>query len=150
MNNLKKELHNLCVNYVQSRIDTAAAAISATQQAANEETKSSAGDKYETGRAMMQQETDRNQAQLNEANKLLVALNHISPNTVFKTAETGSLVITDNGKFYVAISAGTLMFGGESFFAVSAASPIGIKLKGLQVGNEFDLNGKQYRIKSII
>src|SRR5260370_6613932 len=101
MNDLKKELHNLCINYVTERIDTAMQAINATRQAANEETKSSAGDKYETGRAMTQQETDRNQAQLNEANKLMVALNQINVNTVFKTAETASLIITNNGRFYM-------------------------------------------------
>jgi len=58
---------------------------------------------------MMQQETDRNHAQLNEANKLMVALNQINGNTISKTAEAGSLVITNNGKFYIAISAGTLV-----------------------------------------
>ncbi len=150
MNDLKKELHKLCIHYVQKRIDTALQAINATQQAANEETKSSAGDKYETGRAMMQQETDRNQAQLNEANKLMVALNHINAGTTFKTAETGSLVITDNGKFYIGISAGTLILNGESYFAVSPGSPIGLKLKTQKIGEEFNLNGKTYRIENII
>jgi hypothetical protein len=150
MNDLKKELHKLCIHYVQKRIDTALQAIDATQQAANEETKSSAGDKYETGRAMMQQETDRNQAQLNEANKLMVVLNHINAGTTFKTAETGSLVITDNGKFYIAIGAGTLILNGESYFAVSPASPIGLKLKMQKIGDEFSLNGKIYRIENII
>ncbi len=150
MNDLKKELHRLCINYVQKRIDTVRYAINATQQAANEETKSSAGDKYETGRAMMQQETDRNQAQLNEANKLMVALNHINAGTRFKTAETGSLVVTNNGKFYIAISAGILILNGESYFAVSPASPIALKLKGQKVGDEFSLNGKIYRIENII
>jgi hypothetical protein len=150
MSELKTELYNLCVRYVQERIDTAMQAIKATQQAANEETKSSAGDKYETGRAMMQQDADRNQAQLNEANKLMGILNRITSNTALKTAEAGSLVITNNGNFYIAISAGTLVVNGESFFAVSAASPIGLKLKGQAIGNEFDLNGKNYRIENIL
>jgi predicted Zn-dependent protease len=149
MNDLKRELHSLCTNYVQERIDTAMQAIKATQQAANEETKSSAGDKYETGRAMMQQEADRNQAQLNEANKLMVALNHVSTNANSKIAEAGSLVSTNNGKFYIAISAGTLVLNGEPFFAVSPASPIGLMLKGQKVGYEFSLNGKTYRIENI-
>ena len=150
MNNLKKELHNLCINYVQKRIDTVEQAIKATQQAANEETKSSAGDKYETGRAMMQQETDRNQAQLNEANKLMVALNQINSYTTSKTVEAGSLVITNNGKFYIAISAGTLVVNGETFFVVSPASPIGLNLKGQKVGYEFNLNGRLYKIENLI
>src|ERR1700761_1799719 len=98
MKELKKELHRLCVNYVQNRIDTVTQAIDAAQQAANEETKSSAGDKYETGRAMMQQDTDRNRAQLTEANKLMVALNQINTDFSSETALPGSLVITNNGK----------------------------------------------------
>ena len=150
MSDLKKELHTLCINYVQNRIDTAMQAINAAQQAANEETKSSAGDKYETGRAMAQQETDRNQAQLNEANKLMVALNHINVSASSKTALPGSLVITDNGKFYIAISAGTLIINGEAYFAISPASPIGLSLSGKTVGDEFSLNGKQYRVESIV
>ena len=75
---LKANLHALCVAYVQSRMQAAQQAIAEAQQAQNDDTKSSAGDKYETGREMAQQETNRNLAQLNEANKLMVALNHIS------------------------------------------------------------------------
>src|ERR1700743_1454454 len=137
MSDLKKELHQLCIDYVRGRMDTATQAINTAQQAANEETKSSAGDKYETGRAMAQQETDRNQAQLNEANKLMVALNHINVGVVSKTALPGSLVITNNGKFYIAISAGALLLNGESYCAVSPASPIGLSLKGQKKGNQF-------------
>jgi hypothetical protein len=150
MSDLKKELHQLCINYVRERMDTATQAINAAQQAANEETKSSAGDKYETGRAMAQQETDRNQAQLNEAHKLIVALNHINVGVVSKTALPGSLVITNNGKFYIAISAGTLLLNGEAYFAISPASPIGLILSGKKAGDEFSLNGKQYRVERII
>jgi len=149
MNDLKKKLHSLCVDYVQNRIDAATYAINAAQQAANEETKSSAGDKYETGRAMMQQETGRNMIQLNEAKKLMVALDQISYNSTHITSETGSLVATNDGKFYIAISAGTLTVDGETFFAVSPASPIGLKLKGLKSGDGFSLNNKVYEVKSV-
>ena len=150
MKELKKELHRLCVNYVQNRIDTVTQAIDAAQQAANEETKSSAGDKYETGRAMMQQDTDRNRAQLTEANKLMVALNQINTDFSSETALPGSLVITNNGKFYLAISAGTLLLDGETYFAVSPGSPIGLKLKGQKAGAEFSLNDKPYQVERVI
>jgi transcription elongation GreA/GreB family factor len=150
MTSLKKDLYKLCVNYVKARIDTAKQAIADAQQSADEETKSSAGDKYETGREMMQQETDRNQTQLNEANKLLVALNQINVDAVSSSATTGSLIITDNGKFYLAISAGALALNGEGYFAVSPASPIGGKLLGRKIGDEFNLNGKHYKVKEVI
>jgi len=150
MSDLKKELYALCINYVKSRIATAKQAIDDAQQAANEETKSSAGDKYETGREMIQQVTDRSQMQLNEANKLLITLNQINTDAISELAGPGSLVITDNGKFYIAISAGTLILNGENYFAVSIASPIGSKLKGQKAGAKFSLNDKQYSIENVI
>lgn len=150
MTNQKRDLYVLCINYVKARIETAKQAIADAQQSAEEETKSSAGDKYETGREMMQQETDRNQAQLNEANKLLIALNQINVDTASSSAIPGSLVITDNGKFYLAISAGVLNLNGEGYFAVSPASPIGGKLLASKTGDEFNLNGKHYKIMEVI
>ncbi len=143
---LKEELYKQCLEYVQSRMDAAQQGIDEAQQASKDDTKSSAGDKYETGRAMMQQETDRNMAQLNEANKLKVALNAINPTTIHTVTDTGSVVITNNGNFYMAISAGTLTVDGKAYFAISPASPIGLKLKGLKAGDKFELNGKGYVI----
>ncbi|GAC1301535.1 MAG: hypothetical protein NVSMB24_04550 [Mucilaginibacter sp.] len=150
MSELKKQLYNLCIEYVQKRMEAAQLAIEEAQKASNDDTKSSAGDKYETGRAMMQQETDRNLQQLNETNKLKVALNLVSPDAVSDKVETGSLVITDKGNFYIAISAGTLTVDNEAYFAVSPASPIGLMLKGKKIGEEIVLNGKPYHIKMVI
>jgi hypothetical protein len=143
-------LYKQCITAVQKRMEAAEQAFKAAEQASNDDTKSSAGDKYETGRAMMQQEKDRNTIQLNEANKLMVALNHISTKGTSAEAETGSLVITNNGKFYIAISGGKLIINQETYFAVSPGSPIGLKLMGQKAGDEFDLNGKLYKIQSVI
>ena len=149
MNELKKRLYQQCLTYVQGRIDSITHAIGAAQQAANDETKSSAGDKYETGRAMMQQETDRNLGLLNDANKLMAALKRVPVSGNSTIAEAGSLVITDQGKFYIAISAGTISVYGDAYFAVSQASPIGAKIIGCKQGDGFTLNGKQYQIKEV-
>jgi hypothetical protein len=150
MINLKKELYNQCLNYVEKRMEAAQLAITEAQKASNDDTKSSAGDKYETGREMMQQETNRNLTQLNEANKLRVALNKVNTTAISETVDTGSLVITNHGNFYIAISAGTLSVNNEIWFAVSPASPIGSVLKGLKAGNEFNLNNKIYLINKVI
>ncbi|MBD1393930.1 3-oxoacyl-ACP synthase [Mucilaginibacter glaciei] len=149
MSEIKEKLYNLCVAYVQSRMKASEQAIAEAQQSANDDTKSSAGDKYETGREMAQQETNRNLAQLNEANKLMVALNQIGTKSNSQKAEAGSLVITNNGNFYLSISAGVLQLDGQHYFAVSPASPIGLKMKGISAGDEFILNGKNYLIQSI-
>jgi len=149
MESLKSTLYKYCLDYVLERITRLKTEIKKTQSSANEETKSSAGDKYETGREMMQQETNRNLAQLNEANKLMVALNLVGFKSTSAKIETGSVVKTNNGDFYVAISAGTLQLEGKSYFAISPASPIGLKLKGLQAGDSFILHGKNYQILGV-
>jgi transcription elongation GreA/GreB family factor len=150
MSELKEKLYKQCLDYVQKRMEAAEQGIKEAQQASKDDTKSSAGDKYETGRAMMQQETDRNLGQLNEANKLKVTLNQLNTTASALQAENGSIIITNNGKFYIAISAGTLVIDGEQYFAVSPASPIGLKLKGVKAGDEFSLNGKDYKIISVL
>jgi transcription elongation GreA/GreB family factor len=150
MSDLKKELHQLCINYVRKSMEAAQDAINDAQKASTDDTKSSAGDKYETSREMMQQETDRNMAQLNEANKLLVALNRIGTTGTSPTIEPGSVVLTSNGNFYLAISAGNLLLNGKNYFAVSPASPVGNMLSGKKAGEGFTLNGKTYQIESVI
>ena len=149
MNNIKEQLYKLCIDYVQKRINEARQAMQDAQDGADEDTKSSAGDKYETGREMMQQVADRSQAALNEANKLMVQLSSISYNTNSQSANAGSLVDTNFGKFFIAISAGTLNIDSQTYFAVSPASPIGVKLSGKKAGDEFDLNGRAYRVEQV-
>ncbi len=131
-------------------MDAAQLAIDEAQQAQQDDTKSSAGDKYETGREMAQQETNRNMAQLTEANKLKVALNAINPDLISTQIENGAVVLTNNGNFYIAISAGALSVDGLAYIAISMASPIGIKMRGLTAGNNFSLNGKDYTISSVL
>lgn len=149
MSTLKKKLYQECLNYVQRSIDAAQQGINEAQQAAKDDTKSSAGDKYETGREMAQQESNRNMAQLHQANKLKVQLNQV-PVTPSSYVDNGSVVITDLGNFYVAIGAGTVMVDGINYIAISLVSPIGQKMKGLNSGEGFSLNGKNYTIKQII
>jgi transcription elongation GreA/GreB family factor len=150
MAELKKQLHQLCTDFVQQRMGNAQQAILSAEQSAAEDTKSSAGDKYETGREMLQQEKNRGMAQLTEANKLLIALNRISTNGHSIKVEEGSVVKTNNGNFYIAVSAGILNLNGENYFAISAVSPIGVKMLGCKVADEFGLNGKSYIVKEVI
>jgi hypothetical protein len=149
MFNIKQQLYNQCIAYVQTRMAAAEDAYKDAEKASNDDTKSSAGDKYETGRAMMQQEKDRNTIQVNEANKLMVALTGISTKGNSAKIDTGSVVITNNGRFYIAISAGTLKVDNENYFAVSAAAPIVVKMLGKKAGEGFEMNGKRYAILEV-
>lgn len=146
----KRILYDQCVAYVKQRIDTAQRAIQVAQASANEETKSSAGDKYETGRAMMQLEVERNTVQLSESIKLKQALDQINPEKETTIIQPGSLVTTNQGNFYLAISVGQLVVDTKTYFAVSPTSPIGIKLMEGNVGSSFTFNSKVYTIERVI
>jgi len=149
MTTLKDQLYLLCADYISDREAAIKKVIADAQEAAANETKSSAGDKYETGREVMQQEIDLNMARLNELNKLKATLEHITPSQKGAMALPGSVVYTNNGNFYIAISAGPLKVDGVGFYAISAASPMGAKLVGQKAGYSFELNGKKFVIEKI-
>lgn len=146
---LKQLLYDRCVAYVTQRVETAQEAIRVAQNSANQETKSSAGDKYETGRAMAQLEVERNTQQLAEALKLKQVLDQISADSEMSVAQRGSLVRTNHGDFYLAISIGQLTIDGRQYFAISPTSPIGAKLLNGIVGTTVAFNGKSYTIEKV-
>lgn len=137
------------MDYVDDRIASSQQAITAARESANDDTKSSAGDKYETGREMMQQEIDRNRKQLEESQKLRLVLEQIDPSKPTLIVQNGSLVSTNFGKFYISISRGQISVDDCHYFAVSSVSPIGVKLMKQTIGFEFDFNGKSFRIERV-
>ncbi|RSK35516.1 3-oxoacyl-ACP synthase [Hymenobacter metallilatus] len=146
---IKPHLHALCLAYVQERIAACQAAIRAAQESANSETKSSAGDKYETGRAMAQNERDRNAVQLQQAQQLQGELLRINPEVPCDTVRPGALVHTSMGTFYLGISAGKLTVEGQDYFAVSAAAPVAAALAGKRAGEKAVFNGKPVQVTAI-
>lgn len=145
----KRKLLAHCVSFLNSRIETAQEAIRMAQESANDETKSSAGDKYETGRAMMQLEIEKNSTQLEEALKQKKILDAINIELQPVKIQNGSLVLTDQGNFFIAISVGLVKIESKSYAIVSAQSPIGARLFGLKQGDTFLFANKAYRISEI-
>jgi hypothetical protein len=146
----KTAFHIACLRYVQQRLDQALAGMAAAQESSNSETKSSAGDKYETGRAMAQQERDRHAKQLHEAQQLLAGLQKINPELPCDAVRSGALVTTNLGLFYLSIGVGKLITAdGEAFLAVSPAAPLVVALNGRRAGEEIVFNGKLVRVTAI-
>jgi hypothetical protein len=116
---LKEELYRFCLELVNNREAEIKNIIAAAQDASNNETKSSAGDKYETGREVMQQEINLNLARLNELGKLRTTLEHITPTQTGVAVVSGSVVYTNNGNFYIAISAGKIVVDGTSWVKIN-------------------------------
>ena len=146
----KPALHALCHAFIEQRIAAARTAMRAAQESSSSETKSSAGDKYETGREMANAERDRNAAHMQQAQQLQAELGRISTDAVCDTVRPGALVTTSMGRFYISISAGQLAVdGGPDVFAVSAVAPVAVALKGLRAGEEAVFNGQTVRVLEV-
>lgn len=139
--NVKEQLHALCIAAVVKRIANAKSAIDTARESANDDTKSTAGDKHETGRAMAQLEQEKSAQQLNEALDLKNSLEKIDPSFVSETVQVGSLVFTDKGRFFLSVPVGKLSLNGQDYFCITMASPIGGKIRNLKKNDGFEMNG---------
>lgn len=134
---------------VYQRIASAEEAIRMAQESANEEGKSSAGDKYETGRAMAQLEIEKASSQLAEANKLKQALEQVPVDALGPVVKPGSLVITNQGSYFISIAAGRLTVADKMWFAISARSPLGAELVGKKEGDVVKVMGKEIVVEKV-
>ncbi len=145
---LKEQLYQLCVEFVDSRLQTIQQTIESNQKALTSETKSSAGDKHETGRAMLQLEMEKAGQQLQAIQQMketLAKLNLSSSEII----SLGSLVETNLGTYFISISAGQLQLENNIYFAISTSSPIGKLLLGKKVGEELVWKGRKINVNSI-
>jgi len=151
MEDFKSRLYRRCMDFVLQRIDTAETALKQAQEASNDDTKSSAGDKFETTREMMQQDIARNKNLLFDGQQNLQLLSSLENTpSAGDTVRNGSLVNTSKGIFYISISAGQLNVEDRQVFAISAASPIGKLLIGKKAGESFSFNQNEYTIQDIL
>lgn len=147
---LKTLIHQECLLLIDQRISHSTEAIAMAQESANEEGKSSAGDKHETGRAMAQLEQEKAIKQLNESLELKETLKRINTSGTNNKCSLGSLVNTDQGSYYLAVAAGKLVVDEKVYFAISPMSPIGSLLMGLSAGDSVTFNGKKFKIDEVL
>lgn len=118
-------------------------------EAQNDDTKSSAGDKFETSREMMQAEMDKNEGQLANLQKSVKALLSISPKTQHTTVEFGSIVVTNNGTYFISLGLGQISVNQTIYFAISLASPIGNSLHHKKMGDTITFQNRAITILDI-
>jgi len=145
----KEELLTKCQQLVDERIELAQKLIREAQQAANQDAKSSMGDKYETSREMMALEMRKASEQLQEASKLKKVLGNINPTKKAVKVGIGSLVSTSMGDFFVSVSLGKISIATRTVFVLSAVSPLGKMLIDKELGDQFYFNSKQVVINSL-
>lgn len=143
---VKEQLYQQLRQLINKRVDTAQNAVQAAEESKSNQTKSSAGDKFETGRAMMQAVEDRSRAQLVKALALQNELAQLPFRVPSDTVDKGSLVYTNQSNYFISIGLGKIVLDGTIFYAISQESPIGQLLQGKKVGESVVFRDKEIKI----
>ena len=105
----------------------------------NSDTKSSAGDKFETSREMAQIEIHKIENEILKTQQFISDL----------ASKASQLIITDKGEFLISIPFGKLMVSGTEVFCISNSAPITNQLVNTEISANFEYRGVTYNILDI-
>lgn len=143
---IKEQLYNLCLVFVEQRLITVNKTILDIQNSLQSETKSSAGDKHETGRAMLQLEREKAGHQLAEIEKQKQILHKVNVESKHQKVALGSVIKTTQANYFIAVSAGEIVIDKTTYYAISAATPIAQLLLSKGVGDAIVFRGNGFRV----
>ncbi len=147
---IKQELYETCREKLNGQISDLETNLKSIEESRNNETKSSVGDKYETGRAMMQQEYQKVSSQLSRIKAQASELKTLDLSQRSSKIGKGSLVVTDQGTYFLCVAIGKMSLADQVYFCISLQSPIGKLMNQKKVGDLVIFNSKEIRIKEII
>ncbi|NIJ44087.1 transcription elongation GreA/GreB family factor [Wenyingzhuangia heitensis] len=145
----KKQLITLCLDIVNGKLLDVQNAIDGYKIDLMSETKSSAGDKHETGRAMLQLEMEKLGQQHQTILMQKEVLSKIQVAVSTKIA-LGSLVVFNGIYYFIATSIGQVKYSKKTVMVVSVNSPIGVLLLGKEKGSKLVFNGKRFVVQDVL
>ena len=147
---IKQKLYSKCEETLNLRLKVLQQSISDIQINLQSETKSSAGDKHETGRAMLQLEREKAGQQLAEIQKQFELLHKINPETKQTNIALGSIVYTSQANYFIAVSIGEINLDKQTYFAISPMTPIGKLLMSKTKGDKFQFRNQEVDIQEVL
>jgi len=145
----KPHLHAHCIALVEASIADIKKQMSELVSEAQNDSKSTAGDKHETGRAMMQLAQEQLGKQMLEAEVKRNQLVRLDTKSKHARITEGSLVDTSTGTLFLAAPIGKIQFENKDIFVLSAQSPLGKILIGRSEGESVSFNQRSIHILSI-
>ena len=145
----KQKVYNATCGLLNEKIFSLRNSLQELEEGSESDTKSSAGDKHETARAMMQIEQEKLGKQLHDFLEQKAALEKIDLDAMHTQITKGSLVDTNKGLLFLSVALGKITVDDKSVIVLSPQSPLGLKLVGLKVGDSAEVNGTKYIIERI-
>ena len=145
----KRQVYQKCELEIANKIAHLLQGLKDLKISAANETKSTAGDKYETALAMLQIEQANVNKQLQIFKDQQLVLQRINPDHQVSTVGLGSLICTNVGYFFLSVALGKIEVDGVTVFAISPLSPLGAKLLRLQKNDTVSINNRAYSILNV-
>lgn len=149
MAGIKEQLLEFCWASVDKKTTRLKRRSAELQESLGSETKSSAGDKHETGRAMVQLEQEKLGNQLVELDRTRAILQKVDIAKESSKIVLGSLVKTSGADYFIAVSTGVYANEGASIFCISPGAPIAQLLLGKRKGDKIVFNGKEIEVLEV-
>lgn len=148
----KTDIKMLCLEHVDKLIAEYEGSIAELQKGMFEETKSSAGDKYETSRTQFQREIERLKTQISQVHTTKSILLNLTMSKSITVGEGSLLTVSLGGNqmmLYISAALGSLKYNGQMVQAISVQSPLGSALRGHKEGDIIAFNQKKYKIEAL-
>jgi hypothetical protein len=142
----KQDLIAYCAKFIEDQINHVQAVIDSAKESAQNESKSSAGDKHETGKSLLQLEQENNAKLLNNMLGQKRVISILQKHEASKIIGLGSLVATSQGLYYIGIGIGKVELLGEAYFVISPSAPVGKLFIGKTINDSVSFNGKTIQI----
>lgn len=145
----KTSLKQFAVDLISSRIQAAGQQAHQAQEAANQEEKSSAGDKYETGRAMGHLQKDMHTRQQAEHARELATLHQVKADILYSTVTPGAFIQCPGIGFFIAAGLGKQQLHDQTILFLSPAAPLAKTLQHKKPGDTFIFGGQSLLIEDV-
>lgn len=150
MQNFKQKTLSHYQLLLQDKIDIYQDLILSLTEDAQNDAKSSAGDKHETTLSKLHIEQEKIANKLKEAIEQQAILSKFDITQVSNNVVLGSLVITNHLTVFVCTALPKITVDNQTVFAISPQSPLGMQLMHKTLKAEFLVNQVNYKILEIL
>lgn len=150
MSLIKTAVYHHCESYLCQKAKGYLSQDQSLLESLDSEGKSSAGDKHETGRAMIQLEREKLAQQRERNDQDIKTLDALKNKTTTVHIAPGALVNTSLASYFLAVPADAFSHNDKKIYCISPQSPIGQLLLGKKAGESFSFRGNSIKVLEVL
>lgn len=145
----RKEIIDACFLVLAARKSAIESDLQGLRESLESESKSTAGDKHDTARAMTHLEQEKLGKQELLLSNDVSTLSQLNLEHIPAQVGLGSVIYTEKGIFFIGPSLGKVVVGDKTVMVISPVAPIAQAMLGKKVGDSFGFNQFQAVIEGL-